>query len=193
MTQYDAGPGEWSDRPWEDPEKKQKPHARRKRLALPPWALLAILVAGVILLCVLLVLIVQAIRGGDERGEPTPAATVTAAVTPSATVALIVPTLAVTPTDTVVLPVITPEETPSSGKMAPGALVNVAGTAGGGLNLRQQPSTYAKVMINAKEGTVLTVLEGPKEADGYVWWMVRAPDGTEGWAAENWLELKTEE
>jgi len=193
MTQYDAGPGEWSDRPWEDPEKKQKPHARRKRLALPPWALLAILVAGVILLCVLLVLIVQAIRGGDEREGPTPAATVTAAVTPSATVSLIVPTLAVTPTDTVVLPVITPEQTPSSGTMAPGAMVNVAGTGGSGLNLRQQASTYAKVMTNAKEGTVLTVLEGPKEADGYVWWMVRAPDGTEGWAAENWLELKAEE
>jgi hypothetical protein len=192
MTQYDAGPGEWSDRPWEDPDKKQKPHAKRKRLALPPWALLAILVAAVIVLCVVLVLIVQAIRGGDEQ-EPTPAATVTTAITPTATVSLIVPTSAVTPTDTVVLPVLTPEATASPDEIGPGAIVNVTGTSGAGLNLRQQPSTYAKVMGNVKEGTVLTVLEGPSEADGYEWWRVRAPDGTEGWAAANWLELKTEE
>jgi hypothetical protein len=45
----------------------------------------------------------------------------------------------------------------------------------------------------AREGTVLTVLEGPTDADGYVWWKVRTPDGDEGWGADNWLVLKTEE
>jgi hypothetical protein len=193
MTQYDAGPGEWSDRPWEDPEKKPKPQARRKRLTLPPWALLAIVVALVILLCVLLVLIVRAIRGGGDQEQATPPTTVTVAMTPTATISLVTPTPGVTPTATVVLPGATPEETPGPDEIAPGAMVIVTGTAGAGLNLRQQPSTYAKVVVNAKEGTVLTVLEGPKEADDYVWWRVRAPDGTEGWAAANWLELKTEE
>jgi hypothetical protein len=192
MTQYDAGPGEWSDRPWEDPDKKQKPHAKRKRLALPPWALLAILVAAVIVLCVVLVLIVRAIRGGDEGEQLTPAVTVTTVMTPTATVSLIVPTSAVQPTDTIVLPVLTPEASATPDEIAPGAIVTVTGTSGAGLNLRQQPSTYAKVMANVKEGTALTVLEGPSEADGYVWWMVRTPDGAEGWAAANWLALKTE-
>jgi hypothetical protein len=63
---------------------------------------------------------------------------------------------------------------------------------GAGLNLREQPTTYARIVDNAPEDTVLTVLEGPREADGYVWWKVRTPDGGEGWGAENWLVLQTE-
>ena len=193
MTQYDAGPGDWSDRPWEDPEKKPKPHARRRRVSLPPWALLAILVGLVIVLCVGLVLLVRALRGSDDEEQATPVATVTDAAAPTATVSLITPTSAITPTDTVVLPVSTPEVTPPVTEIGPGALVVVQGTGGGGLNLREQPSTYSKKVGSVREGTVLPVLEGPREADGYVWWRVRAPDSTEGWAAGNWLVLKTEE
>lgn len=193
MTQYDAGPGDWSDRPWEDPERDPQPHARRRRLTLPPWALLAILVAIVILLCVSLVLIVRAIRGSGDQETPTPQPTATAEVAPTATRQLLAPTSATTPTATVVLPVGTPEETPSFTEIAPGAMVVVQGTLGAGLNLRAEPSTSGKVVTNLKEGTVLVVLEGPTEAGGYVWWKVRAPDGTEGWGAANWLALKTEE
>jgi hypothetical protein len=192
MPQFDAGPGEWSDRPWEDPERKPKPQARRRGLTLPPWALLAILVAVVIILCVLLVLLVQGLRGGDEEGQSTPLPSATAVVSPSATVSLVTPTSGVAPTNTVVLPVGTPEATSPPTAIGPSALVVVQGTKGAGLNLRQQPTTYAKVVSNAREETVLTVLEGPKEADGYTWWRVRAPDGTEGWVASEWLVLKTE-
>jgi hypothetical protein len=92
----------------------------------------------------------------------------------------------------VVLPVATPEATTLPTEIGPGALVVVQNTKGAGLNLRQQPTTYAKVVGNAREGTVLTVLEGPTEADGYAWWKVRAPDGAEGWGAGDWLVLKTE-
>lgn len=192
MTQYDAGPGDWSDRPWEDPEKKPKSHARRRRVILPPWAILAIFVAIVILLCVSLVLIIRAIRGGGEQEAPTPPPTITAAASPSSTVTLITPTLAITPTDTVVLPISTPEATQPPTEIRPGALVIVQDTAGAGLNLREQPTTYSRIVGNSIEGTVLTVLEGPSEADDYVWWKVRAPDGMEGWGAANWLVLKTE-
>lgn len=195
MTQYDAGPGDLSDRPWEDPEKKPKPHARRRRVSLPPWALLAILVGLVIVLCVGLVLLVRALRGSGDGEQAAPAATVTVtdAAGPTATVSLITPTSAVTPTDTVVLPVSTPEVTPPVTEIGPGALVVVQGTGGGGLNLREQPTTYAKKVGSVRDGTVLPVLAGPREADDYVWWSVRAPDGTEGWAAGKWLILKPEE
>lgn len=193
MPQYDAGPGEWSDRPWEDPERKpKKPQAKRRPVTLPPWALLAILVGVLIVLCVLLVLLVRGLGGDDEGEELTPLPTETGEVSPSATVSLITPTSAVTPTDTVVLPVGTSEPTTAPTEIGPGALVVVQGTKGAGLNLRQQPTTYAKVVSNAREGTVLTVLEGPKEADGYEWWKVRTPDGKEGWGAGDWLALKTE-
>ncbi len=192
MTQYDAGPGDRSDRPWEDPEKKPKPHAKRRRVALPPWALLAILVAVVILLCVSVVLIARAIRGGGDDERPTPPPTVTRAAAPSATVSLLTPTSALSPTNTVVLPEGTPAETPAATEIAPGVMVVVQGTAGAGLNLREQATTYAKVVANAREGTVLIVVEGPKESDGYTWWKLRTPDSKEGWGATNWLVLKTE-
>lgn len=193
MTQYDAGPGDWSDRPWEDPDKKARPQARRRRVTLPPWALLALLVGIIILLCVGLVLIVQAIRGnGGEEGTATPLPTETVRAVPTETRSLFTDTPVVTPTDTVVLPIGTPEETPPPSEIGPGALVIVQGTAGAGLNLRTEPGTGAQVVVNAREETVLTVVEGPQEAGGYTWWKLRTPDGKEGWGAANWLVLKTE-
>ena len=192
MTQYDAGPGDWSDRPWEDPGKKPAPQAKRPRVLLPPWALLALLVALVILVCVSLVLIIRAIRNGGQDELPTPLPTIAAAVSPTATVSLVTPASAITPTNTVVLPIDTQEPTPLPTEIGPGALVIVQGTGDAGLNLREQPTTYASIVGNASDDTVLTVLEGPSEADGYVWWRLQAPDGTEGWGAEDWLVLQTE-
>jgi cytoskeletal protein RodZ len=192
MTDYDAGPGDRSDRSWEDPERKQRPQARRRRVTLPPWALLAIFIGIVILLCIGLVLIINAIRGDDEEtGTPSP--TVTSEVAPSATVSLLTPTAAITPTATVVLTVGTPPATTPPTEIRPGALVVVTGTQGAGLRLRGEATTSAGVVTTVKEGTVLTVLDGPSEGDGYTWWQVRTPDGEEGWGAADWLVLKTEE
>ena len=195
MTQYDAGPGDWSDRPWEDPDKKaQEPQARRQRVKLPPWVLLAILVGIIILLCVGLVLIIQAIRGGgDEEGTATPLPTNTVQVAPTNTRSLFTATPEVTPTNTVVLPIETPLSTASPTEIGPGALVVVQGTSGAGLNLRAEPTTQAQVVANAREGTVLTVLEGPQEAGNHTWWKLRTPDGKEGWGAADWLVLQTEQ
>jgi len=194
MTQYDAGPGDWSDRPWEDPDKKaQQPQARRQRVKLPPWALLALLVGIIILLCVGLVLIVQAIRGDGEAEETaTPRPTKTVQVAPTNTRSLFTATPLVTPTDTVVLPIETPLTTPAPTEIEPGALVVVQGTAGVGLNLRAEPNTASRVVANAREGTVLNVLEGPQEAAGHTWWKLRTPEGKEGWGAADWLALQAE-
>lgn len=193
MTQYDAGPGDWSDRPWEDPDKKERPQARRRRVTLPPWALLALLVGIIILLCVGLVLIVQAIRGGgEEEATATALPTNTAAAASTSTRSLFTATPVVTPTDTVVLPIETPLASPTPSEIGPGAQVTVQGTGGAGLNLRSQPTTRGQVVVNARDGAVLTVLEGPEEADSYTWWKVRTEAGKEGWAASRWLVLKTE-
>ena len=195
MTQYDAGPGDWSDRPWEDPEKKPSSHARRRRVTLPPWALLALLVALIILLCIGLVLIIRAI-GGSSEGTPTPTVQPTATRPASATntVVIIQPTVAEgeTPTPTVVLPVGTATEPPVFAEIAPGATVEVYNTGGGGLNLRSEASTSGRVVSNVRDGTEFTVLEGPEDANGYAWWKLEAADGTQGWGAANWLRLKTE-
>ena len=191
MTQYDACPGDWSDRPREDPDKKPRPQARR-RVTSPPWALLAILVGIIILLCVGLVMIVQAIRrdGGEETPVPTFTATALMAATETALPVDTTPTI--TPTATMELPISTPESTPSGTIIEPGVSVVVEGTQGAGLRLRAEPSTAGRLVTAVREGTTLTVTDGPEEADGYVWWKVQAPDGKEGWGAANWLVLKTE-
>jgi len=191
MMQYDAGPGDRSDRPWDSPAKKQRPQAKRRRVTLPPWALLTILVAIIILLCVGLVLIIKAIRNGGGEETPVPSATFTVEVAPSATISLPEPTDGEPPTATVVLPLSTPPVTALPTEIRPGALVVVTGA--GKLNLRESPTTAANAVGQANDGTVLTVLEGPQQADDYTWWKVRTPDGKEGWAAADWLVLKTEE
>jgi cytoskeletal protein RodZ len=191
MREYDAGPGDLSDRPWEAPDKKSKPHARRRRVTLPPWALLAILVAIIIALCVGLVLVVRAIRGnGDETPTPAPTATRTATETP--TTRPPAATEGAPATATVPLPIGTPEATSPPTEIEPGVQVTVQGTQGQGLNLRAQATTSARIIVNAREGTVLTVVEGPEEADGYVWWKLRTPGGEEGWGAARWLALQEE-
>lgn len=189
--QYDAGPGDRSDRPWDSPAKKQRPQAKRRRVTLPPWALLTILVAIIILLCVGLVLIIKAIRNGGDEETPVPNATFTAEIAPSATISLLEPTDGVPATATVVLPLSTPPVTALPTEIRPGALVVVTGA--GKLNLRESATTGANAVDQVPDGTVLTVLEGPQQADSYTWWKVRTPEGTEGWAAADWLVLKTEE
>jgi hypothetical protein len=150
------------------------------------------LVAAVILLCVLLILIVRAIRGGgDERATATP--TMAEQAVPTQTVSLETDTPVVAPTNTVVLPIGATQEPGPLTEIGPGASVVVQGTQGAGLNLREQPSTYAAVVDSVDEDTSLTVLDGPREADGYVWWLVSTAGGSEGWAADNWLVLDTEE
>jgi len=191
MTQYDAGPGDWSDREWESPDREPKPHARRRRVTLPPWALLVILVGLVIVLCVSLVLIVRAIKDRGDRGTPAAVPTFTK-LPPTDSPPPITPTDTVTPTATMVLSIELTLEPPTFTEIVPGATVVVQGTLGVGLNLRTEPAKQARLARNVKEGAVLTVLEGPEEADGYVWWKLRTPDGKEGWGAANWLVLRSE-
>ncbi len=74
-------------------------------------------------------------------------------------------------------------------EIAIGVYVQVSGTEGSDLSLRADPGTdYARLKIVA-EGSVLKVLDGPVEADGYVWWQLQdVSDGVVGWAVADYLE-----
>ncbi len=61
------------------------------------------------------------------------------------------------------------------------------------LNVRSYAGTNNAVIGSLRRGDVVDVLNGPESANGYVWWQVRLPSGTVGWAAEGsggeyWLE-----
>ncbi len=58
--------------------------------------------------------------------------------------------------------------------------------SGSDLKLRQRPSLQAEILDRLKVGEVIDVIEGPIQADQYLWWRVRVEgDGLEGWVAEN--------
>lgn len=57
--------------------------------------------------------------------------------------------------------------------------------AGVGLNLRNDPNTGAGVIRIVGLGEALTLLEGPINSEGYLWWRVQTPMGETGWIVEN--------
>jgi len=74
-------------------------------------------------------------------------------------------------------------------EIAIGIYVKVSGTEDTDLSFRAGPGTnYARLKVVA-EGSVLKVLEGPSEAEGYVWWQLQdISDGVVGWAVADYLE-----
>lgn len=72
---------------------------------------------------------------------------------------------------------------------ARGHLVEVNGTGGDGLRLRNAPNLDAVVNVLALENEVYEVRGGPTEADGYTWWFLVNPYDNEiqGWSVANFL------
>jgi len=68
--------------------------------------------------------------------------------------------------------------------------VQVTGTGGVPLNLRQSPSLKSDIAYRAVENQVFKVENGPTIADGFTWWLlVDLVDKTRtGWAVENYLQ-----
>jgi hypothetical protein len=56
--------------------------------------------------------------------------------------------------------------------------------APGGLNMRQTPSTSGTIVTYLAGGQVVDVIDGPSEADGYIWWQLDDRSGNQGWTAE---------
>jgi len=84
------------------------------------------------------------------------------------------------------LVVIGPSPTPAP-PLAREALI--VGTEGHGLNGRTGPGVNAEVKLSFAEGSVVQLLEGPVEADGYTWWRVQGSGG-DAWVASKWLQLE---
>jgi hypothetical protein len=86
-----------------------------------------------------------------------------------------------------------PEETATlePGVMGIGAFVQVSGTDGDGLRLRQGPGLDYEMQFLGLDGELFQVGDGPIEADGYTWWFVIGSydETRQGWAAADFLAL----
>jgi len=66
-----------------------------------------------------------------------------------------------------------------------GGLATVQTTQGDKLNMRLSPGLDAPVLAQLETGTHVTVVDGPRTANGFTWWKIRAANGLEGWAVES--------
>lgn len=126
----------------------------------------------------LLAVLVLALGGGAwwllGRGR-TPAEAQTSAAAPTAA-----PTAPPTPRPTLTAaPTAAPTVAPALGIGARARIVNLNGAP---LRARSAPGLQASVVARIPEGSEVTLLDGPAEADGYTWWQVEA-EGASGWVA----------
>ena len=97
------------------------------------------------------------------------------------------PTSTALPTST-----ITPEFTPlASGELGVGSYVQIFGTGGVGLNIRNAPGLSGDIQFLAYDAEVFVVQDGPRDADGKTWWYLVTPvdQSRAGWAAADYLEV----
>lgn len=135
-------------------------------------------VVGLLLTVALLALARVTSRSGSQS------TVLTVIPLPTATPPVILaPTLALVPT-------LTPTPPPGAQKQfTAGELVEVFGTEGEGLRIRENPSLAAEILMLGLESEVFEVVEGPREADGYAWWRLANPfdPSKGGWAADPFL------
>ncbi len=145
------------------------------------WTVIAaILIALALCGLTALVFFVRPASSGDVQLAPV---SLTVIPAPTST-----PLLPPTPT---LDPAFQPTPTPAPGEIAVGAYVQIAGTEGEGLRLRDAPGLDSTPVFLGYDSEAFTVKDGPREADGYTWWYLVAPyDETRaGWAAGDFLEV----
>jgi hypothetical protein len=74
-----------------------------------------------------------------------------------------------------------------------GEFVQITGTSGDGLRLRSEPGRSFSVNFIGMDAEVFEVIDGPVEADGFIWWYLEAPydKNRNGWSVDEYLQLVT--
>jgi hypothetical protein len=105
------------------------------------------------------------------------------------------------PTSTIYIPTATPTRVPTitsnmppspmPGMIGVGSSVQISGTEGSGLNIREAPGVSTAVLFVALESEVFEVFDGPVVEDEITWWLLVTPldAARSGWAASNYLTL----
>jgi len=85
----------------------------------------------------------------------------------------------------------TPEE---SLPILVGSLVEVFGTEGDGVAVRQGPGLSYSFFFVGQDGDRFNVDDGPRESDGYMWWQLTDPTNPDraGWVVEDFLRVITQ-
>lgn len=153
-----------------------------------PWLMVAL---GALLTAVLLIggtiwllnFLAEPAADLAASGEPT-ILVLTAPPAPPPTPTVLRPTPTVFPTTT---PQPTVDVSVAPPELTVGYYATIVETGGVGLAVRNGPSTRNVRIVVAPEASLVYVLDGPVDADSFQWWNIRLSDGTEGWAAADFL------
>jgi hypothetical protein len=157
-------------------------------LYFPWWSVVGLVAIVGLLSCVIWGLIYTG--GGSEPGGRTPEIIITTATAPPVTQTIpptpLTPTLTPTPG-----PTEAPTLPPSNIAMEVGVTVEIVGTEGAGLSIRDSAGTnYARV-DTAYDGEIFIVEDGPLFGDGYEWWFIADPNDPEraGWSVRQFMQV----
>ena len=72
-----------------------------------------------------------------------------------------------------------------------GSLVEVFGTEGVGVAVRQGPGLSYTYFFVGQDGDRFTIQGGPRDSDGYTWWQVLDPNDANraGWMVADFLKV----
>lgn len=153
---------------------------RMARKKISVWFYLAGILAGIGMFCASILLVSYG-KQASAPAEPRPTAIITIIFAPTST-----PTL---PAGFLITPTATPDNGVVIGGIGKGLYVQISGTGGDGLRLRATASTSGEIRFLGYESEVFLVTDGPKNADGYIWWYLTAPydESRSGWAVAEYL------
>ena len=52
------------------------------------------------------------------------------------------------------------------------------------VNVRTEPRASGAIVSTVSAGDVVTILNGPRAAEGFIWWQVQLADGSQGWMVQ---------
>lgn len=182
MAQYKIPP---------DPRKRDKQNGEKRPLPPKepvPWAWLG---GGILITLIGLGLSVLLLRSFLLREPLTvspPEPTIIVLTAPPSPTWTPLPQVAIPTVQPTFTPVPTPDVAVAPDTITPGYYAVVVNTDNVGVTVRGGPSTSNASLTIAAEGSILLVLDGPTEANDFLWWQVRLEDGTEGWVAGDFIE-----
>lgn len=80
---------------------------------------------------------------------------------------------------------------PATNEIGIGSYVQIVGTEGTGLNIRNAPGLNSNIQFLGYDAEVFEVRDGPQEVDGFTWWYLVTPvdESRAGWAVVDYLAL----
>lgn len=82
-----------------------------------------------------------------------------------------------------------PPATPIPGVFTVGVKVEISGTGGDGLRMREGPGTDSQVLYLAREGEDCIILEGPQIDENLIWWKIQSleEETKTGWSVQTYM------